>query len=110
MEDEAILLKIKRQFSKDESILVLLKEIGDQRIQIGILKSELSEAKYEVERAKNVVVVEGLKTKKQWLKEDLIKSMNEEMDHIRRNNSQSKKDAETWQSKYFTLLIETKNK
>jgi hypothetical protein len=48
MEDRAILLKIRRQFKKDESINALLKIISELRVEVGMQKSEIQELKQDV--------------------------------------------------------------
>ena len=48
--DDGTLLKIHRQFSKDESIVYLFDVINAKETQIGVLKSELDELKFNQDK------------------------------------------------------------
>lgn len=102
MEDEAILLKIKRDFTENEAVQSLLKIISSLEIEVGILKSELEEARYKVDRIRK----EGTLTKKQWMKEEVFDYMNKEKINLNNKIKQYRKSIEDWQSKYFKLLNE----
>lgn len=102
MEDEAILLKIKRDFTTNEAVQSLLKIISSLELEIGVLKSEIEEAKYHAEKIKS----EGM-TKKLWLKDEVIKDINHQFEIVRKKYTASKKSMEEWRQKYFNLLAQT---
>lgn len=104
MEDEAILLKIKRQFSKDESIHALLKIISEVRIENGILKSELSEAKTENNKIKNSVKQHGTKLKKEWLRDEVFAELKKNIAKKSENEKRLQRQVNEWREKYFNLI------
>lgn len=107
MEDEAILLKIKRQFSEKESVAALLKIISDLRIEIGILNSDVAELKSENHKLRNKTEVEEGKTKKVWLKDELIGEMQKQIKaQATTNKMLSKRNCEL-ENKYFSLMAKT---
>lgn len=107
MEYEAVLLKIKRIYGKDESISFLIKTISDLRIEIGILKSEISELKHLNSSIKNSLVAEGSKRQKQWLKEDIIAQMQKGIATCDKRNKLLQKQKNDIQDKYYSLLYES---
>lgn len=50
MFEEKVLLQIKRQYGKDESIAFLLDTVSCLKKEVGILKSERDEALYKVDQ------------------------------------------------------------
>lgn len=107
MEDEWVLLKIRRQFKQDEATNALLKIIDEVRFENGVLKSDLSEAKYEIHKLKNSLVTEGRKTKKEWLKEDLIIEMTNQIKQQQSKNAVCNKSLNEWRNKYYSLVAKT---
>lgn len=100
LENEAILLKIKRDFTTNEAVKSLLKIISGLEMEIGVLKQERDEAEYKAQMA----VQDGLKPKKAWLKDELIKDMQAQMSRQMIKNRDARKDMENWRNKYFSLL------
>lgn len=101
MEDEAILLKIKRSFSKDESVAALLQMISQLRFEIGVLKSELHEIKHKPTQV--------TKTRKEWEKEPLFHEMKKNSDAVAKKNKQLNKDVISWRNQYFSILAKLNN-
>jgi regulator of replication initiation timing len=84
MEDRAILLKIRRQFKKDESINALLKIISELRVEVGMQKSEIQELKQDVvalsiENNKLKSRPTESKSKKQWRKDEIMAIWKDEL-------------------------------
>lgn len=104
MEDEWILLKIRRQFSKDESVAALLKIVSELEMDIGVLKSEKDELRYLFNKAKHVVITEEFKTKKAWAKDELVTLLTEQLKSKQANNTKINKSMVDWRNKYFSLL------
>ena len=50
--DDGILLKIYREYSKDESFNFLIKRLKETEIKLGIIKSEYAELKHEFNKLK----------------------------------------------------------
>lgn len=99
-EDDAILLKIKRQFSKEESISCLLKIISDLEIENGSLKSEIFELEHKIEKIRSG----DKKTKKQWLQEEIFEELNKELKLLTQTNHKNKTSMLEWRKQYFNLL------
>jgi predicted RNase H-like nuclease (RuvC/YqgF family) len=104
MSDEKILLKIKRQFSKEESVAELLRQNESLKIEIGVLKSEKSELEYEINKIRQEKVTEGTKTKKAWLKDDLIAEMTIQMKAQQDKLTTVNRQLNDWRNKYFSLV------
>lgn len=94
-QDEAILLKLKREFTTNEAVQSLLKIVSALEVEIGVLKSERDEA---IDRAK-----EG-RTKKEWLKEELVSDLNNQMKRQQKRLTEANKAMEEWRNKYFSLM------
>lgn len=98
--DETILLKIKREFTTNEAVQQLLKLLSERETEIGVLKSELSEAIDKAEKLRT----ESKMTKKEWLKDEVIA----QIEHLRKTEQKKlvlyKKSLEDWRYKYFNLL------
>ncbi len=114
MEDEAILLKIKRQFEKDESINALLKIISGLRTEIGMLKSEADAKEFKIEalnsemhKLKYPVMGQEAKTKKEWLRDELIKELSELDQKNQLKNRHTNEEMERLKIKYYALLRQT---
>jgi hypothetical protein len=55
-QDRFILLKIKRQFSKEEAVTCLLKMVSTLEQEVGILKSEKEELQFTLQQIKNLLI------------------------------------------------------
>ena len=116
MDDEAILLKITRQFSKEESVQALLKIISDVRIENGKLQSEAAELKNKIESKKNEPEkikekpAGEAKTKKQWEKEEMFAFYEDQMKHQAERIKKQQKEIIELQNKYYSLLASTNKK
>lgn len=102
MSEQAILLKIKREFTQDEAVKELLKRLSQAETEIGYLKSELAEAEFRLREKEEGQV----KTKKTWLKDELIKDMNDQMKILEEKANKASKDQKYWQDRYFSLLAQ----
>ena len=91
MTDEEVLIKLKRQYSKDEYVQALLKKISDLEIEQGKLKSEIHEHEYEKEQWR--------KREKESLKKELSQKihnkinrrfakLNGEIERLRKSNEE----------------------
>lgn len=105
MEDEAILLKIKRDFSENEAVQSLLKIIASLEIEIGVLKSEKDELNYELLKISKLKEEGGLKPKKQWHKDELVEHLNDRFVKLSDKHEKTTKLLNEWRNKYFSLLI-----
>lgn len=120
--DDAVLLKIKRQFSKEESVAVLLKKIAEVDFNNGVLKSEIAELKDNItilEEEKLQLIQLNSKQKdelasrpipkpisklerKELQKEELVNSyMKNEISLIKKVNK-LQKEVIDWRNKYFS--------
>lgn len=104
-QDETILLKIKRQFTTEEAVQSLLKMIHDKDMEIGFLKSDLSEAVDKAEKIRQ----ERTMTKKQWMQEEVFIQMKQDHDRMVKTMRQQGEDKKMWMNKYFSLLAKTSN-
>lgn len=109
MEDESILLKIHRQFTHNEAMAELFKIIKSLEFEVGILTSERDELKYELNKVRNSFEKDGTKTKKAWLKDDLIALMAEQQKTTEKHFKQTMKSLSDWQARYFNLLAKMPN-
>lgn len=100
MSDEAILLKLKRNFSQDEAVQLSLKLIAELQMEIGILKSEKEELKFKLSKFKT----QDVKPKKLWLQEEIVEQINQKMLKYRVELREAEKKAEEWRNKYFSLI------
>lgn len=108
-ESDSILLKIKRQFSKEESHAYLLKYISDLKFELGEIKSELAEVKYENHQLKNSLTTDGKKLKKEWLKEDMVAQIQLGLKTSQRKNILLQKQLNDVRDRYYSLLLSKKN-
>ena len=100
MEDEAILLKIRRDFTVNEAVQSLLKIISSLEFEIGMLKSDLAEARFKIHKLET----NEKKTKKEWLKDDLIGLMDEQLKQKTKKVTELSKSVNDWRNKYFSLM------
>lgn len=56
MWEQEVLLNLRRQYSKDETVALMSKELSEAHIEIGMLKSEISELKDELKLLKQTSV------------------------------------------------------
>lgn len=105
MYDQTILLKIKREFTTQEAVAQLLKIVSELELEFGVIKSERDEALFLLKKKQNGEA----KTKKEWLKDELIEAMAEQVSTAKKNCADAKKDVNYWRNKYFSHLA-TENK
>lgn len=96
MFEDTILLKIKRDFTESEAIAYLTKMVSEKEIEIGMLKSELAEAKYKLTQPAH--------TKKEWLKDELIAHMDERQKVAEKQYKHVLDSVNEWRDKYFSLI------
>lgn len=117
MSDEKVLLKIKRRYSKDESIKFLLDKISKISFEKGELLSEIAEMKHnhkkkieelnaEIKRLGEVPTSNG-KTKKQWAQDEMFVYMEKEAKELRQKNKELSKKNIHYRDQYFSLLAKT---
>lgn len=102
MEDEWILLKIKREFTTNEAVQSLLKMVATLEFQIGVLKSDLCESNDKL----NKIVKEGTKTKKQWMQEEVFKNNTKQIETISKKAKDYQASMVEWRQRYFSLLAQ----
>lgn len=56
MWEQDVLLNLRRQYSKDETVALMSKELSEAHIEIGMLKSEISELRDELKLLKQTSV------------------------------------------------------
>lgn len=105
MSEEDILMRLHRHYSKDEYVSLLKKEISTLNFRNGELISEVSELKFELNKYKNGIIKNNLKTKKVWSRDELIKQYDERFIKQRQKNAQLEKDLNEWRNKYFSLKL-----
>lgn len=99
-EGQAVLLKIKREFTESEAINYLTSKVTELQIEKGILKSELAEAKDNVERIRE----QGTKTFREWMKDEAFKEVNSQLTILRKKCVKYKKSMKEWREKYFNKI------
>lgn len=99
-EDEKILLKIKRQFTKDESIAALNKIISELKLEIGILKSENAELKDILDSR----TVDGKPVQVGWLKDDVVKNLENRLKIEKKLKEQLQKSVNEFRDKFYSLV------
>lgn len=95
MSEEAILLKLKREFTDNEAVQILLKRISELEFELGIVKSERDEA---IDRMKIG------KPKKQWLKDELVEQMQYQIQRQQKRNTEDRKQLEMYRNRYFSII------
>lgn len=103
MFDREVLLSLKRRYSKDETVALLNKRLAEVEFENGILKSELAELKHELHSAKESVIIEGTKTKKMWLKDDLIVQYEYQLKAANKKVKEYQKKLNEWRDRCFNL-------
>jgi len=134
MEERYVLLKLKREWSKDEAMKASLKIIADLQLELGMVKSERDEAlaklakkdlvseevkelqkqltealvlKAAAERRAHITVQEGSKTRKAWMKDELVAELEKQMKADRKARTEIAQSRNEWRNKYFNLLAKT---
>lgn len=100
--DENVLLRIRRQYSKDEAVGVLIKELSDAKFKNGELLSEIAELKDQIEVLKYGSLNQVRKKKKEWLKDDVVKQLHEEKIELQEKLRQKSRQVELWMGKYYS--------
>ena len=103
MWDDTILLRISRQFAKEEAFAELLRIIKAVQYENGELKSEIAELKH-VPKNKKVLIEEEGKTKKVWLKDGLIASMQVQINTLKERNRGMENSIREWRDKYYAKI------
>lgn len=103
MKDEVTLLKLKREWAHDEAMKVSLQLIASLQFKIGELNSEIDELKHKTNKILNSVTIEGTKTKKEWLKDELINQFQSQLKNEKKISERLRKSLAEYQNKYFSL-------
>lgn len=94
--DREVLLQIKRNYSKDEVVADLHRQLKEYGVQVGILQSEIEELKFENEKLRSLG---KLNRQEEYTKNLLIQLKGE-----RDRKNKFKRNAELWMTKYYQLL------
>jgi hypothetical protein len=79
-QERYVLLRIKRMWSKDESVAALLKQVSELQTEIGIQKSEIAELKFKLQKkCPPPPEPEVFKTLKKWKKSEAMNLIMQEM-------------------------------
>ena len=109
MSEETVLLKIKREFSKDESIALLLQKISSLEFEIGILKSELSKKGDYILKLKQtnheLRYPSISETKKQWEQEPLFQKLSSQLKSHEANNKKQTKRLKNGEINILAYLL-----
>lgn len=108
MFEDNILLRLRRQYSKDEAVAFLSAKLKERDFRIGELTSEVEELKhlFSKEQKKKQQVKEihiEPQTKKQWRRDDACKEFTKEIETQKAKIIQLNNDVKFWRDKYFTL-------
>lgn len=91
--EEKILLKLRREYSKDEAVSLAMQKLSEVRIEVGILRSENAELQDKLNSA--MVELKTLReykaTQKQARRGQALKF------------AEMKRDLDMWRDKYLTL-------
>lgn len=107
-----VLLRLRRQYSQDEAIALISAKLSEKEIEIGMLKSEVAELRFLLEKSKSLIVqsdqFEALKQQVKNYKSGLRKDERiVELKNQLRASSKSRKNMEKtlhiWQSKFFDI-------
>lgn len=106
MEDEQILLRIKRMWSKEEAVNALMVQLKEADIKNGILLSEIAELKDEVEKLRQIPT-SNRKTKRQWLQDEIVKEVTGNNKKLVNTNSDLVRQLVILKDKYVSLLAQS---
>jgi hypothetical protein len=98
--EDTILLKIKRRFTKDEEVKLLVDKVKSLEFRIGELTSENTELWDRLDGH----TPEVKKTAKQWKKDEYVKQLIGIVKRCRKVKLEATKDAKVWRDKYLSLL------
>lgn len=98
--EDTILLKIKRDFTENESVQQLLKMVSELEIEIGVLKSEKSELQDKINKMTN----QGVKGRKQWLQEEVLSDLNNKLQKSKETQRILQKSVNDWRERYFSIM------
>lgn len=104
MDNEEVLLKIKRKFTKDDAVSLLKEDLRKVNIKNGELLSEVSELKHEIEKLKLEMSWQG-KTKRQWMRGERINELEVENSKIKKQNGNLSQMLRVSQQKEMEALI-----
>ena len=106
MQDEEILLRIKREWTKDEAVAIVLKELSESKKANGILQSDLDEMTYNFESLKNDINSKRL-TKKQWYTQDeTMKDLTRKIAELENVIRAKNKDIDHYRNKWIAFQLE----
>lgn len=83
-----VVIKLKRQYGKDEYVSYLLTKYSEIQIELGVVKSERDEALFVIDKLKKV----DQETKSRFGKLQLAKNMKAEIKSLREQNKKLKID------------------
>lgn len=98
------LLKIHREFGKDEAVAVLEQELKQARFRNGELKSELEEVRHELAETKRLREEGVLKPLKMFTEEQVYKNKNKQIQDLKESVAKQKREASFWQAKYMAEI------
>jgi hypothetical protein len=99
--DDSILLKIHRQFSKDESVMALVAEIKRLREEIGMLTSEKQEL---FDRLSNKEKLLHKKVLPEWNKDEYVEQLKREIARHKQLRKTCRENMKHWMNLYFEQL------
>ncbi len=110
--EDRVLLKLHRQYSKDETVAMqskkiedLEKEISDLKYEIGVMRSEYQELDHAYNEAKKELKVSENHTKSlQKRQSDIDKLINQRTEKLQNKLKQTQKTMREWSTLYYTLL------
>jgi len=111
--DNTILLKIKRKFSTDEAVKVMLKKLAELEQEIGVLKSEISE-KEDIIAKKNVEIhdlrYKEVDSKRGWLRDELIADLDKEVKFYKGIHEERERKYKELEILYSRALVQLKER
>ena len=100
---EPVLLKIQRQFSRDEAIALLQAELAKAKFKNGELLSELAEVRDENKQLKKQVALQQPKLTKDDLKEQRFIELQKGLTTAGKTAKRLREEVDLWRSKFFDL-------
>lgn len=107
--DDTVLLRLKRQYGKDEAFAELSKRLADAEFKLGELRSENEELKFKLNRYKDKPLPKEPQPAKGWKQDDAVKLIIKQYQVKLSKLENHKKSMEEWRAKYFNLLAKTSN-
>lgn len=108
--EDRVLLRLRRQYSSDEAVALISAKLSEKEIEIGILKSEIDELKFLLEKAKPLSdqseqieeLKKQVKSHKTGLrKEERIVELKAQLRASSKSRKNMEKTLHIWQSKFF---------